>query len=114
MLRTDATPGSVSPAGGAAAGLEVPVKDAADERRDQEYARVGAGRRLHEREEQREIAVNLLALEHLRRADALEGRCDLDQDAIAGNAARLAGRNDGARLVDRRPGVEGQIGVGLD
>ena len=42
MRRTDSTPGSVSPRIGPAAGLDVPVEDAADEGRDQEGAGIGA------------------------------------------------------------------------
>jgi hypothetical protein len=37
---------------GAAAGLGVPIQDAADERRDEEHARIRAGRRLRKREQQ--------------------------------------------------------------
>ena len=92
----------------------MPIEDAADERRDQECARIGAGRRLHEREQQGEIAVDLLALERFGGPDAFEGRRDLDEDAIARDAARLASRNDAAGLVDGRPGIEGQIGIRFD
>ena len=45
---------------GPAAGLDVPVEDAADERRDQERLGVGAGDRLGEREDQRQVAVDAL------------------------------------------------------
>ena len=76
---------------GPAAGLDVPVEDAADEGRDQERAGVGGGRRLDEREQQREVAVDALALQHLGGADALPGRGELDQDALAADAARRVG-----------------------
>jgi hypothetical protein len=51
-----------------------PVQYAAHERRNERRARVGGGDGLREAEEQRHVAVGALALEDLRRADALPGR----------------------------------------
>ena len=48
-----------------------------------------------------------------RGADAFPGRGELDQDALAADAARLIGRDDGAGLVDRGFRVEGEVGVDL-
>jgi hypothetical protein len=47
------------------------------------------------------------------RPDAFEGRGDLDQDAVAGDAARLIGCYHGASLVHGRAGVEGKIRIDL-
>ena len=91
----------------------MPVEDAADERRDQEHAGLRAGRRLREREQQRQVAVDALPLEDLRRADALPRRGDLDEDALAPDAALLVGADDPPRLVDRGRGVEGKIRIDL-
>ena len=91
----------------------MPIEDAADEGRDQEHRRVGAGRRLGQREQQGQIAVDMLALEGFGRSDAFEGRGDLDQDAVTGDAAGLIRRDHGAGLVDGRTGVEGKIRIDL-
>ena len=64
--------------------LLVPVEDAAHERRDELDAGLGAGHRLGEGEEQREVAVDALLLEFGGGLDALPGGGDLDQDALAG------------------------------
>jgi len=48
---------------GTAAGLEVPVEDAANEGRDQKRARIGAGDRLGQRKDQRQIAVDAVFLQ---------------------------------------------------
>lgn len=70
-------------------GLE-PVKDAADERRDEEGTGLGTGDGLNQREHQGQVAVDLvLRLEDVSGLDALPGGSDLDQDAVAGNADRL-------------------------
>ena len=63
--------------------LLVPVEDAADEGRDERHLRLGAGDRLVQAEEQREVAVDALLLEDLGGADAFPGRRELDQDALA-------------------------------
>ena len=67
----------------AAAGLDVPIEDAADERRDEERAGVGVGDRLGEREQQRHVAVDPLALQRRGGLRAFPGRGDLDQNALA-------------------------------
>ena len=69
-----------------AALLLVVVVDAADERRDQRHARLGARHGLREAEEQRQVAVNPLALELRGGANALPRAADLDQDALAADA----------------------------
>ena len=98
---------------GPAARLHVPVENAADEGRDQEDAGLGAGHGLGSAEQQREVAVDALVLEHLGGADAFPGRGDLDQDALAADAALLVGGDDRAGLGDRRLGVEGEVGIDL-
>ena len=86
MRVTDCTPGSSAVGNVGAALLLVIVVDAADERRDQRHAGFGAGHRLREAEEQRQVAVDALAFELLGGADALPGAADLDQDPLAANA----------------------------
>ena len=66
--------------------LLVPVENAADEGRDERDARFGAGDRLVQAEEQRQVAVDAFLLEHLGGADAFPGGGDLDQDAVAADA----------------------------
>ena len=84
MRVTDATPGSSLARDVVdALRLLVPVVDAADERRDQRHAGLGAGHGLGEAEQQRQVAVDAFALEPLGGADAFPGAGDLDQDALA-------------------------------
>ncbi len=91
----------------------MPVEDAPDEGRDQEGAGIGARCGLHQREQQGQVAVDAFLLQHFGSADAFPGRGDLDQDALAPDAALLIGFDEGARLVERRRGVEGEIGIDL-
>jgi hypothetical protein len=98
---------------GAAGRLLGPVVDAADEGRDQRDAGVAAGQRLAEGEQQREVAVDALALQFGRGLDALPGRGDLDQHAIATHALALVERHQAARARQRGGLVEGQARVDL-
>ena len=71
---------------GGAGALLVPVVDAADEGRDQLHAGVAAGHGLREAEQQRQVAVDAFAFQHLGGADAFPGGGDLDQHALAADA----------------------------
>ena len=93
--------------------LQVPVVDPADEGGDQGDAGLGAGDRLGEAEEQRQVAVDALFLEPLGGPDSLPGRGDLDQDPLAVDAVGLVEADQPARLLDRRLGVEREPGVDL-
>ena len=64
----------------------VPIEDTADERRDQVNAGFGAGASLSEGEQQRQVTVDAFFLQLLRRADALPGRGQFDQDTIVADA----------------------------
>ena len=97
----------------AAARAPVPVVDPPDERRYQRDAGVGAGRGLHEAEQQRQVAVDPLALELLRGADALPGARDLDQHALAPDAGRLVATDEATRPFRGRARVEAQARLDL-
>ena len=71
----------------------------------------GAGNRLVETEQQGQVAMNAFFFKHFRGADAGPGGGDLDQNVIAADAGLVVLRDDAARLVDGRLGVEGQAGV---
>ena len=94
-----------------ARGRLVPVEDAADEWRDEEGAGVRSGDRLREREHQRKIAVDAFLLEGSRSLDALPSGSELDENALAPDAAFLVVGDQRARLVDHGVAVERQIGV---
>jgi hypothetical protein len=96
-----------------AVALPVPVVDPAHERRDQRDAGVGAGDRLREAEQQREVAVDAVALEPLGRADAFPGGCDLDQHPVARDPRRLVQLDDAPAAGDGRVGIERRPRVDL-
>ncbi len=96
-----------------AAGLLVPVEDAADEGRDERGARVGAGHGLREAEEQRHVRAHALLLERLGRADALPGRGELDEHALLADALLRVERDDAARARQRARRVEAEARVDL-
>ena len=96
-----------------AAFLLVPVVDAADERRDQRDPGLGAGDRLGEAEQQRQVAVDALVLELLGGPDALPGAGDLDQDALAVDARLLVHADQLAGLGQGALGVEAEAGIDL-
>jgi hypothetical protein len=98
---------------GEAALLLPVVVDPADEGRDQRDPGLRAGDRLGEAEQQRQVAVDPLALEDLGGADAFPGAGDLDQHAVPGAAVRLVERDQAAGLGQRRLGVEAQPRVDL-
>src|SRR5262249_37823475 len=82
----------------AAALLLVPVVDAADERRDQRHPRLGAGHGLGEAEEERQVAVDALALELFGGANAFPGAGELDEDAFPADPRPLIHAGQLARL----------------
>jgi hypothetical protein len=86
---------------------------AADERRDQGDARLSARDGLTEAEEEREVAVDALALELARGLDALPRRGDLDQHALLLDADALVERDERLGLGDRAGLVEGEARVDL-
>jgi len=61
---------------------------------------------LRQREEQRQIAVDAFALQDFAGADAFPGARDLDEDALAPDAALFIERDEAAALVNKRLGVE--------
>lgn len=68
----------------------VPVKNAADERRDEVSTSLSSADSLDEREHEGQVAVDaVLRLEDLGGLDALPCRGDLDEDALLGNADLL-------------------------
>ena len=103
MLRTESDARIGLARVGPAACLHVPVENAADEGRDQKHAGLRAGLGLGLGEQEREIAVDAFLLEDLRGADALPGRRDLDQDALAPDAALLVGLDDARGLFRASP-----------
>ena len=65
----------------------VPVHDAPDKGRDEKGTRLGGGDGLHEREHERQVAVDaVLGLQDVRGLDAFPGRGDLDEDAFFADA----------------------------
>ena len=91
----------------------IPVHDAADERRNQLHLRLGARDGLREREKQGEVAVDAVALENFRRADAFPRRGDLDEDAFAPDAVLRVKLDEVAAFGDQRVGVERHMRIGL-
>lgn len=76
-------------------GLE-PVKDTADERRNEEGAGLSSGDGLGEREEQSQVGVDaVVALQNLGGLDALPCRGDLDQNALLGDTLLLVELGEG-------------------
>jgi hypothetical protein len=68
----------------------VPVKDAADEGRDEESASLSGGDGLDEREHESEVGVDsVLGLEDLGGLDTFPCGCDLDENALLANALLL-------------------------
>ncbi|RUS24477.1 hypothetical protein BC938DRAFT_473523 [Jimgerdemannia flammicorona] len=105
-----------------AGGLLVPVKDTADEGRDQGDTSLSASDGLKsarkmpetEREQQRQVAVNVvLGLKNVRSLDTLPGRGDLDQDAVLVNAGLLVELDDTECLGNGALGIEGEAGINL-
>ena len=114
MRVTEATPGSSAGRDVLdAARLPVPVVDAADEGRDERDAGLGAGHGLREAEQQRQVAVDAVALEALGSADALPGARDLDEHAVARDAGGFVELDQPARLDLGRLGVEAEPRVHL-
>ena len=113
MRRTDRTPGSVSPVYGPPPALTCQSRMRPTKGEIRNAPASAQAIACAQREQQRQVAVDALLLQDLGGADALPGGGDLDQDALAGDAARRVGGDDGARLVDRRRRVEGEVGVHL-
>jgi len=68
-------------------GSLVPVEDAADKGRDEKGTGLGARDGLHEREHQRQVAVDaVLRLQDVRGLDPFPRRGDLDEDALFADA----------------------------
>ena len=68
-------------------GCLVPVEDAADKGRDEEGTSFGARDGLHEREHQRQVAVDaVLGLQDVCGFDAFPGRGDFDENALFADA----------------------------
>ena len=61
----------------------VPISDAANEGRDEEYSRVSTSTGLLEAEDQRGVAVDVALLQRFRRANAFPGRRHLNQYTVA-------------------------------
>lgn len=77
-------------------GSLVPVEDTADKGRDEESVGLGGGNGLGQREQESQVAVDLVvALEDLGGLDALPGGGNLDQDAVLGDALLLVELCDG-------------------
>jgi hypothetical protein len=93
--------------------LLVPIENAPDEGRNQRDAGVGAGNGLVQPEEQRQVAVNALALELLGRANALPGGGDFDENAVARHVRRLVKLDETVRLGDGLVGVEREARIDL-
>ena len=72
---------------------------------------LGARNGLRQREQQRHVAIDALALEDFRRAHAFPRRRDFDEDALAPDAVRLVKLDEPVRLVDQAVGVKREIGV---
>ncbi|RUO95930.1 hypothetical protein BC936DRAFT_142945 [Jimgerdemannia flammicorona] len=119
-----------------AGGLLVPVKVTADVGRDQGDTSLSAsdglknprviflqqpnpklhtnGVYLREREQQRQVAVNVvLGLKNVRSLDTLPGRGDLDRDATLVNAGLLVELDDTECLGNGALGIEGEAGINL-
>ena len=64
-------------------------------------------------EEESQVAVDALLLEHLGRADALPRRGDLDEDALPLGARRPRTADERVGLLDGRLRVEGEPRVDL-
>lgn len=91
----------------------VPIVDAADERRDQLGAGVGAGDRLAQREQQGHVAADAFLFQDLGGADAFPGGGHLDEHAFALDAGCLVQLDQVAALGHRAFDVERQAGVDL-
>ena len=89
----------------------MPVENAPDEGRNEEGARIGGGDRLGEREHERHVAVDSLALELVGGFHAFPGRGELDENAVVADPSLLVGGDEGLGLGDHRLGVEREIGV---
>ena len=70
----------------------MPIEDAADEGRDQVGTGLGGRRRLRQREDERQIDVDGFLLKDRGGLNTLPGRGDLDEHALAGNAALVDNR----------------------
>ena len=93
--------------------LLVPIENAAHERGDQLRAGLGTSHCLRQREQQRHVAADVLALQDLGSADAFPCRGDLDQHALACHATLLVQADQVARLGNGGLGIERQTGVDL-
>jgi len=63
-------------------GFAVPIENTSNERRDKEGSGIGASGGLGQREHERHIAVDTLALKYLRGPDSFPRGGDFDQDAL--------------------------------
>jgi hypothetical protein len=81
--------------------------------RDEEHARIGAGRRLDVAEQEREIAVDPLLLEDLGGPDASQVPAILIKYLLAPDAALCVSGDDLAGPRHRRLRVEGEVRVHL-
>src|SRR5581483_9443436 len=91
----------------------VPIHDPADERRDQLHLRLRARNRLRHGEQQREVAMDAVAFQDFRRANALPRRGHLDEHPFAPDAVLLVKLDEFAALGDERGRVERKVGVGF-
>ncbi|CCK05286.1 hypothetical protein BN128_3315 [Cronobacter sakazakii 696] len=89
----------------------VPVEDTAHKRGDQIHARFSTGTRLREGEQQRQVTVDAFFFQLLRRADALPGGSQFDQDAIVADAGVVVEFDQALGFGDAAFGVIGQTRV---
>lgn len=94
-----------------------PIKDATNERRDEESTGLSSSDGLDGREHERQVAVDaVLGLQDLGSLDTLVGGSDLDENAALIDAELLVQVNDVQSLADRLLGVvrEGSVDFGGD
>ncbi len=89
----------------------VPVEDAAHERGDQEGAGFGTGAGLGEGEQQGQVALDTLFLQHLGGTDPFPGGSQFDQDAVVADAGFVVETDQFAGLGDAGVGIEGETGI---
>lgn len=93
--------------------LMPPIQRAPDKRADQRRAHLGRQHGLRQPEQERQVAANPFLLENPTRLEPLPRARDLDEHALAPDAALGVQRADAARVRDRGSRVEAVDGVDL-
>ncbi|MND57152.1 hypothetical protein D3C80_482750 [compost metagenome] len=92
-------------------GLAVPIKNAPYERRDQISPHFSAGPRLDEVEDQRQVALDAVRLQHFRSTHAFPGGGQFDQDAVPTDTGLFVQLDQAPGLGNTRHAIEGKTGI---